>query len=155
MAADQDGGSLQINGQATEVELPALFTAPIEAQSIAGLMVWRVTGDTIYMVSDNIRVRTSFLEGNSRFSLDWPLNGDSPRIDLSATAVASDARPVIVPLLPLKKFPAPVAVWLDRAIIAGRVPRADIKFSGPLREFPFDGERGCVQHRPRCRGRRA
>ena len=141
LTADQNGGSLQIDAQATEVALPALFMAPVGVQSIAGLMLWRVTEDVIHVVSDNIRVRTSFLEGNSRFSLDWPRNGDSPRIDLTASAVANDARRV-VPLLPLKKFPAPVATWLDRAIIAGRVTRADIRLSGPLREFPFDGANG-------------
>jgi len=143
LTADQNGGSLQVNGQATELELPALFTAPIGLQSIAGLLLWRVTEDAFHIVSDNIRVRTPFLEGNSRFSLGWPRNGDSLRIDLTAAAVSSDA-PRVVPMLPLKKFPAPVATWLDQAIIAGRVTRADIRFSGPLREFPFDGEEGVL-----------
>jgi uncharacterized protein (TIGR02099 family) len=141
LTADQNGGSLQINAQDTEVALPALLMAPIRVQSIAGLMLWRVTEDAFHIVSDNIRVRTPFLEGNSRFSLGWPRNGDSPQIDLTAAAFSNDVRRV-VPLLPLKKFPAPVAAWLDRAIIGGRVPRADIRLSGPLREFPFDGEEG-------------
>jgi len=141
LAANQDGGRLQIATRNTEVELPALFTAPIGAQSISGLLVWRVTEDAIHVLSDNIRVQMPSLESESRFELDWPRNGDSPQIDLTATAVASDVRN-IVPLLPLKKFPATVGGWLDRAIIAGRVPRADIKFSGPLRKFPFDDDEG-------------
>jgi len=137
LAVDQGGGRLQIDGRATEVELPALFTASIEAQSIAGLLVWRVSEDVIHVLSDNVRVRLPFIKGNMRFELDWPRNGDSPQIDLSATASSSDVLQV-VPLLPLKKFPASVAGWLDRALIAGRMPRADIRFSGPLGKFPFD-----------------
>ena len=141
LAADQDGGHLMIDGQAAEVDMPALFTAPIQVQKITGLLDWRVTDDVIHVLSDNVRVRMSFLEGDTHFAFDWPRNGDSPQIDLTANAVAADARRVI-PLLPLKIFPPPVADWLDRAILAGRITRADIMFSGPLREFPFDGDQG-------------
>jgi len=141
LAADDDGGRVQVDSQAIEVELPALFTAPLEAQSMTGLLVWRVNDDVIHVLSDNVRVQTAFIEGDSRFEFDWPRNGDSPRIDLMATGTASDARG-IVPFLPLKKFPPKVGGWLDRALVAGRVSRADIEFSGPLREFPFDADEG-------------
>ncbi len=141
LAADQDGGRVQIDGRASKVELPLLFTAPINMQSISGLLIWRVTEDVVRVLSDNIQVRMEFLDADTRFELDWPRNGDSAQIDLTGTGIASDARRLL-PLLPLKKFPASVAGWLDRAIVAGRVPRADIKFSGPLRGFPFDAGEG-------------
>ncbi len=141
VTADQDGGRVQIDGQATEVTLPSLFIAPIEAQSITGILDWRVSEDVIRVLSDNIKLRLPFLEGDARFELDWPRNGDSPRIDLTATGSTSEVRRV-VPLLPLKKFPAPVTSWLDRAVIAGQVTQAEIRFSGPLREFPFDAGEG-------------
>ena len=141
LAMDQEGGRLQIDGQETGVELPALFTAPIDAQSVTGLLVWHVNDDVIRVMSDNVQVRMPFFEGAMHFELDWPHNGDSPQIDLTAKASASDA-PLFIPLLPLKMFPAPVAGWLENAIVAGRIPRADIKFSGPLREFPFAADEG-------------
>jgi len=141
LTANQDGGRVQIVGQAAEVTLPAIFIAPIEMQSVTGILDWRVSENVIRVLSDNIRLRSPFVEGDARIELDWPRNGDSPRIDLTATGFASEARRV-VPLLPLKKLPAPVTSWLDRAIISGQVTQADIRFSGPLREFPFDTGEG-------------
>ena len=141
LVANQNGGRLQIDSQAAEVELPALFIAPLEAQSVTGVLDWRTNEDVIHVLSNNLMLRLPFLEADARFELDWPRNGDAPQIDLTATAFASDGRRV-VPLLPLKKFPAAVASWLDRAIIGGRIPRADIRFSGPFREFPFDAGEG-------------
>lgn len=141
LAADHDGGRVQIDGRTSEVNLSALFTAPIRVQRVDGLLVWRVTEDVIHVLSDNVQIRMPFVSGNTRFELNWPRNGDSPIINLTAAVTASDARSVL-PLLPQKKFPPRVTGWLNRGILAGRVSRADIEFSGPLREFPFDSGEG-------------
>ncbi len=141
LTMDKSGGRLHIEGQDAEIAWPALFTAPIEIQSASGLAIWRVDEEGVHITSDDVQIRLPFVEGDMHFALDWPGNGDSPRLDLTATGSASDVRHV-VPLLPLNKLKASVTGWLDRAIIAGQIPRANIEFNGPLREFPFDAGEG-------------
>jgi|GEM_PF-618509 len=141
LTADQGGGRLQIAGRSTEVEWPALFVAPIDVQSFSGLLVWRVSDDVIHVMSDNVQLKLPFLEASTRFELDWPRNGDSPRIDLTATGSASDIHRV-VSILPLKKFGPRVPGWLDRAVVGGRISHIDARLSGPLRKFPFKSGEG-------------
>ncbi len=139
--ADQDGGYLRTDSRDVVVTLPALFTEPIQAQSIAGKLDWRVNDDAVNVLSDIIQLRLAAFQGKGRFKFDWPRNGDSPQIDLTAMGSANNVSQV-VPLLPLKKFPPRVGAWLDRALVKGRVPRADIRVSGPLRKFPFAAGEG-------------
>lgn len=140
LAGDQDGGFVQLDSEDAEIDIPGVFTAPIRMQRFSGLLNWNVAGDEIHVESDDLSVRVPGAGVDSRLRFDWPLNGDSPRMDLTATATASDNREV-VPLLPLRRFPEPVAGWLGRAIVAGRIPQAAIKIAGPLRAFPFaDGQ---------------
>ena len=134
--ADQQGGSLKIDATNLSVSLPALFRAPIPIEELEGLLVWRVSAEAVNLISDNVRLRHASVDGNSRFEFVWPLSDESPRMDLTATALARTA-PGVVPLLPLQLFPAPVGDWLSRAIREGRVTNADIRFSGPVRQFPF------------------
>ncbi len=141
LAADQDGGRVQIDSQDTEAELSAIFAAPIDTQSILGLLVWRVSDDMVHVLSDNIKIRMPYVSGSTRFELDWPRDDTSPQIKLTATGSATDMRQVL-PLLPARKFPERVVSWLDRAIISGQVTRADINLSGPLRKFPFRAGEG-------------
>ena len=140
LRADQGGGNLQVDARETRADLPALFKAPIDIEALNGLFVWHVTADRVRVLSDDIRVQHRSATGNSRLELIWPLNDESPRIDLTATAVASDGRGVL-PLLPQRIFPTQVNTWLDNAILAGRVTNADFEVSGLLRQFPFtDGQ---------------
>ena len=141
VVADHLGGRLQIDSDETSLTWPTLFTAPLEVERIEGFFVWRVTPDGVRVLSDNVQVRTSFARANSRFQMDLPRNGESPYLDLTATAEA-DSAPPVVGFLPLRRFPPQVREWLQRAIVAGRATGADIEVRGPMREFPFDHEEG-------------
>ncbi len=141
LAADQDGGFVQLDSDATEIEMPGVFPAPIRTQRISGLLRWSVNAEVIRVNSDDLSVSTPHGAIDSQLRFDWPRNGDSPWIDLQATATASDNREV-VPLLPLRRFPEPVGNWLGRAIVAGRIPQAAIEINGPLRSFPFAAGEG-------------
>jgi len=141
LAADHAGGRLQVDSDEASLTMPALFAAPIEVERLEGFFVWRVTPDGVHILSDNIRVRTSFAQASSRFVLDFPRTGESAYLDLTASAASSSATGV-VGLLPLRRFPPKVGEWLQRAIRVGRATGADIEVRGPMREFPFDRGEG-------------
>ena len=142
MVADQEGGRLQIDSTGPILELPALFSGPLRAESIEGFMVWRVTDNQVRVLSDNIQIRTPGIDASSRFELSVPRDGESPRIDLNGFVTAARVREVL-PFLPIMKFSPKIRTWLNRSIVSGRVTGAQIELRGPLRKFPFPrGEGG-------------
>jgi uncharacterized protein (TIGR02099 family) len=141
VVADQFGGRLQIESDDSVIELPGIFGNPLETESIDGFLIWRVTENQIRVLSDNIQLRVPFAKGNTRFELNWPRNGDSPRIDLTAFATISDA-PRILRFLPTEILKPKFVKWLERSIVAGRVTGAQFELSGALREFPYDHGEG-------------
>src|SRR5690606_23257328 len=46
--------------------------------------------------------------------------------------------PAAVRYLPLRKFPEGAVDWLDRAVVAGSVPAAELLWQGPVRGIPYD-----------------
>ena len=136
VVADQEGGRLQIESKDLRLDFPALFSGRIGADVIEGFLVWRVTPDQIRVLTDNVQIRTPNIVANSRFELSLPRNGDSPYIDLTGFATATEARAVL-PYLPMQKFSSKLDDWVDRAIVAGVVNGAQFELRGPLRKFPF------------------
>ena len=141
VVADQHGGRLQIDSEASEFAWPKIFSGPIEMESADGFLVWRVTRDQIRVLSDNVRIRTPNGSINSRLELNLPRDGDSPTIDLTAFAEIPDASQSLR-YLPMKIFSPTLQAWLERAVVAGRIPGAKFEFSGALREFPYDHGEG-------------
>jgi uncharacterized protein (TIGR02099 family) len=141
LAADQDGGRLQIGSSGSDFVVPELFPLPIEANVLEGLLVWRVTESHVRVLSDNVELVTPFMELSSRFELSVPRAGGSPFIDLSASARSPDIA-LAVNHLPLNRMPPSLARWLTRAIVAGRMPDAQIDMRGELQGFPYAQSEG-------------
>ncbi len=141
LAADSDGGRLQLASRKVGVDLSQWFREPLRAQSVDGLVVWRAGSDGIRFLSDDMRLLADAIEIRSRVELVVPPGDESPVIDLKARASATEAREVLR-YLPLRRFPPKVVDWLERSVVAGRVPTADVEFRGPVRGFPYDRGQG-------------
>ncbi|MBM4196096.1 MAG: TIGR02099 family protein [Gammaproteobacteria bacterium] len=141
LVADQDGGRLQIGSDGVELSLGQLFRESLQASELKALLIWRAGPDGIQLLSDDVELRSGAIDIRSRLSLSFPAGGASPVIDLKALASATEAREVLR-YLPLRRFPPKVVSWLERAVVAGTVPRAAVEFRGPLREFPFAAGEG-------------
>ena len=154
VAADGDGGRLQLDCKAAAFVLQDWFHEGLTADRLQGLMVWRSEATGMRFHSDDVRLQTAGIQISTRVELVVPADHSSPVIDLKATGSASQAREVLR-YLPLKRFPPSVVGWLERAIVAGEVPEIGLEFRGPLREFPFDAGQGVFRVNLGLKGRDA
>ena len=140
IVADQNGGQLQLDSFDVQFGLFNVFRSPVEVGRVSGLLVWRssVGGHTI--LGNSVEVATSAASARATFELTLPRDSGVPVIDLTATATISDVSGVL-DFLP-QRLPPKVLSWLDRAVIAGEVPRANIVLRGPLLGFPYDHGEG-------------
>lgn len=141
VTADTSGGRVEIDSRDAGIGLTQWFREELGATALSGLFVWRQEPAGLRLRGDEVVLRTAGIDILSHLELQFPADGTSPVIDLRAQATASDAREVLR-YLPLRRFPPSVTGWLERAIVAGRVPRAEAQFRGPLAAFPYEPGEG-------------
>ncbi len=134
--ADQSGGRVDLNSRAGFLRFPKLFRADIRTSSATGLLGWKRSEQGLEVFGDDLQIATPDGESRSRFRVNFPPAG-SVFVDIAANFVASSA-PAALNYLPLVRFKPGVVQWLDRAFVAGSVPRAELLWQGPLRGFPYE-----------------
>lgn len=139
-SASEAGGQADLDSRGGMVRLPQLFRAAIQPTSATGHFSWKASPRGIEVASDDFHVTTGDADGRSRLHLIFPYEG-SVFVDVTARMKASSA-PAALNYLPLQHFSPGVVEWLDRAVIAGAVPRADLLWQGRLRAFPYDAGDG-------------
>ncbi|MEO8223373.1 MAG: DUF3971 domain-containing protein, partial [Gammaproteobacteria bacterium] len=134
--ANQSGGSVKLDSRAGLVRLPQLFRADIRTTLATGQLGWKRSERGLEILGDDLRIATADAKSESRVQIIFPPVGPV-YVDIAARFVASSA-PAALNYLPLEKFKPGVVQWLDRALVAGSVPRAELQWQGPLRGFPYD-----------------
>lgn len=135
LRADQSGGNLDLRAGAGLVRIPRLFRADIRTTSATGQLGWKRSDAGLEVIGDDLKIETPDGQSSSRVRVTLPPAGPV-FVDVAARFVASSA-PAALNYLPLQKFKPGVVQWLDRAIVAGSVPRAELLWQGPLRGFPY------------------
>ncbi|MEM5548773.1 YhdP family protein [Pseudoalteromonas fuliginea] len=87
---------------------------------------WHISSDEIWFDNNEIT-----LAAEMQLSL-----GDTPRLDLYAEAFAPDAN-IAGHYFPLKAMSPELVSYLNGAIKAGEITKAQVLFAGPLTSFPF------------------
>jgi uncharacterized protein (TIGR02099 family) len=141
IAADGDGGRLQLDSRDARLYLGQWFRDTLQAQTLKGMLIWRAGPDGVRVLSDDISLNAPDIDISSRLELAFPASPGSPIIDLKANLSATQAREALR-YLPLRRFPPKVVDWLERAVAGGTVPRATVEVRGPVREFPYDHGEG-------------
>ncbi len=141
LVVDQAGGRLELASGETQWQWPALFEAPLQTDSLSGLLVWRITDDGLRVLSDGVQMSTQQLSGSSSFEMLFPADGRSPFLDLDARFRSSSAAAAL-DFLPLRRFPPQVSRWLRRAFVGGRLDDSSLRWRGPLRAFPYERGEG-------------
>ncbi len=133
---DQGGGRVTLSSAGGLVRLPKLFRVDIRTNRATGQVGWQYSDRGIEVVADDLRISTEDADSRSRVHLLFPREG-SVFVDIAAQFTASSA-PAAVNYLPLQKFKPGVVKWLDQAIVAGSVPKAELLWQGRLRGFPYE-----------------
>ena len=141
LRADTGSGRLVLTTTDAQLEWPEMFREPIAIGELTGVMIWREGRNGIRLVSDNLTFNNADARATANLELIVPADGSAPRLDLETRVFGFDTTRT-PSYLPVGVLPAPVVGWLDRAIIQGRVPEAEIAFFGPVDAFPFDNGEG-------------
>lgn len=133
-------GRLALQTRNARVRWPAIFREELDIEELTGIVIWRQGQDGIRLVSDNLTLNNQDMTTRSNFEITIPLDGSSPRLELESNLFGFDTAKTSQ-YLPAGVLPAPVVAWLDRAVIGGYIPRAEVEFVGPVAAFPFrEGE---------------
>lgn len=141
LRADTRSGRLALATRGAELEWPGMFRDRLDIGELSGIVVWRRGRNGMRFVSDNLTLDNRDARTRSNLELVVPADGGPPRLDLETRLFGFDTAQT-PRYLPVGKLPPPVVRWLDRAIIAGRVPEAEVTFFGPVDGFPFDDGEG-------------
>lgn len=137
VAGDERGGRAVLQDGPVTLELPGMLATPsVEVESLEAELEWRRLAEAWQVGMPQFRWALLSTRGKGTLALTLPDDpGRSPEIDLSAQFLADD--PVRAkPLMPLR-WGVGLRDWLDRSIVSGRAPRAELVIKGPLRDFPF------------------
>ncbi|NHA15169.1 YhdP family protein [Thioalkalivibrio sp. XN279] len=141
IAGDLDGGSGEISSQASRLELPQMFRAPLALDRLQAAFEWRREPGALLLRLPQLEAGNADAVVSGRALLKLPEGDASPELDMNAVArqVSMAAAPGY---LPVGVMPERVVAWLDRALQGGRVPEARFELRGPTRAFPFRDETG-------------
>ena len=136
---DSRSGRLDLVTRDATLTWPVVFSAPLDVDELTGRLTWRREPTGLRAFSDELVLNAPAGRTRSALSLDWPAGSDLPTMALQSRFVDVDTvaarRYFPVNVIPM------VLAYLDRAILGGRIPQADITLEGPLAAFPFaDGE---------------
>jgi len=138
----ETGGTLVVAARDLSIELPGLLRGPIALDQVSGPVHWTQGSDgglrvqTPELIAVNADIRT-------RSRLDLHLPGDpagEPLLDMQTDFADAEAA-AVRRYLPVGVLKPGLIRWLDRALVAGRVPSGTLIFRGTPAAFPFaEGE---------------
>ncbi|MBM3342538.1 MAG: TIGR02099 family protein [Betaproteobacteria bacterium] len=138
LEASEKGGTLQLAAKRFSFELPAVFQAPLEFDSITGQAQW--TGDAlgdkgVQFKLNNVAFANADVAGTVAGSMHI-VPGQPGVADLSGTLSRAQADKMLryLPLQAGRK----ARPWMEEAFVAGHSRDVKFRLKGDLRDFPFD-----------------
>jgi uncharacterized protein (TIGR02099 family) len=142
LRADREGGEARVGSAGLALDLRPLFSEPLALDRLSTRLDWRLdTTGAARLSARNLTFENADLAGRARLALDLPADGSGPRMDLRASFHDGDGSRVR-PYLPVGIMHPDLVSWLERAVVSGHVPQADLIFRGPLAAYPFRGHDG-------------
>lgn len=136
LSATEGGGRLKLSGAPLELQLPKTLAQALPFESVSGELQWARSTEGWTLNAPRFEWQLLQTRGGGDLRLDLPAQKSaSPRIDLAASFSADDLV-ALKPYMPLQ-WDVHLREWLDRAVVAGRVPRATLALRGPLADFPY------------------
>ena len=136
IAGTESGGHVYIETSTAVFHWPTQFPQPVELEVLKATIYWKRTTEELLVATPVWEVKTR--DGDIHGQLSWqqPADGTSPLLTLVGRIqngnVASARN-----YLPRGQIAPSALEWLNRALVAGRMPQATFLFKGPVRNFPF------------------
>jgi len=137
-------GSFDLDTKASRLNIPRLFREPLDFQRLESQITWRLEPEHWLVRATDIRAHSRDGEASGSVELRMPLDPEqSPVIKLEAGVVNGvvAAAPRYMP----KVMPEALRLYLERALVAGRLIRGQVRLQGALRNFPFRDGKGVFE----------
>lgn len=143
--ADLHAGKFSLDSDRLMVTVPGVFAQPLQFSTSRGEIVWKRRGTGWWFDTSGLSVANAHLAGEFIGKLHWPYGNTLPIVDMAVEFDADLAR--IDNFLPSGLVHSGFAAWMQRAIKAGRLSDAQIRYRGYAGDFPFNGsEEGFLAH---------
>ncbi|HYQ92481.1 MAG TPA: DUF3971 domain-containing protein, partial [Candidatus Competibacteraceae bacterium] len=148
LVLDQDGGRLDLETQGLQLDAGRLWRETLRFDSLRGALQWHREATGLNLKSTGIILSKGAFSTCVQGQLTLPDNGSSPLVDATLQARELDLAQVRQ-YLPAGMMEPGLVDWLDRALVAGRLPTAEMMLRGRLAEFPFAQNQGLFETRLR------
>lgn len=141
LSATETGGRLSLAAAPFELRYPRLFAQPLPLEQLSGRLDWTREAVGWRLSLPEYRWQGLGTQGEGQMQLLLPADpAQSAQLVLAARFSGEDVTR-LKPYKPLV-WGEHLRNWLDRAILAGRLPRGELKLEGRLADFPFSQNRG-------------
>ena len=132
---DRDSGNIELTANDSALRLPRLFREPLPLRQLSLRLDWKRLLTGWQLRTENLHVVTPAARASADASVMISDNGE---IGVDVQAVARDvdlARKSTY--LPAGIMSEALVEWLDRGVVEGRVPEAQLTWRGPLAGYPY------------------
>jgi uncharacterized protein (TIGR02099 family) len=138
--ANERGGTVSLKATNGSVELPKIFAEPLPLDFLTLNAGWTFREGVVDVAIKNATFTNEHLAGSASGSYRGAAEGRGS-VDLSGMLVRADAHH----LWRYMPVSAPVTqAWLKRALLAGESKDTRFRLKGPLKDFPFAGDKNGV-----------
>jgi uncharacterized protein (TIGR02099 family) len=141
LQADEEGGALKLDSQASKVFFPKVFREPLEVASAVGELGWQRRGEGWFLSAQDMKLSNA--DGNVSFrgDLEIPVQPAARRLNLEAQFDNGDASKT-GRYLPINILDKDIIEWFDTAMVSGRVTSGTALVHGTIEDFPYANGQG-------------
>ncbi len=136
IAGNEYGGRVDIDTRSAVFTWPTQFSQPVDLRSLKTTLYWKRTSDQFLVATPSWEMMNRDAAVRAKMAWAAPADGSSPVLTLVADVENGNVANAHN-YLPRERLSPSALIWLNRALVAGRMPHANVVINGPIRHFPF------------------
>jgi uncharacterized protein (TIGR02099 family) len=136
IAGNESGGRVTLDTHTAVITWPGQFLQPVDLETLKATVYWKRTNEELLLATPDWEMRNRDASVRGKVAWRQPADGSSPELTLVSTVENGNAANTRN-YLPRAQISPAALVWLDRALVAGHLSRAEVVLRGPIRHFPF------------------
>ena len=141
VSGTDERGRIGLRAQGLAFDWPRQFREPIAGLRAEGDVDWRRDGNAWVLSARSVQLTHPQAQARASFDFTFERPAVSPLLTLDATVDWLDVA-LVRRVLPVGRLKPRSLAWLDRAFVQGRAENGHLRYSGPVRKFPFRGGEG-------------